>query len=92
MLDTLSSTSLLVVMEIIGPIVLAAALIYAGPDAAVSPTVQEGYAVLRGLIVRIAQAGNIVIADTAGGPIDVGYAKGKVTPPPAASRTWAACT
>ena len=29
--------------------------------------------------IHIAQAGNIVIADTAGGPIEVGYAKGMVT-------------
>jgi len=35
------------------------ALIYAGPYVAVSPPVQEGYAVVRGLIVRIAEAGRL---------------------------------
>jgi hypothetical protein len=50
MLDTLSSTSLLVAMEIIGPIVLAAALIYASVEwsrrrkasVAVSETATDG--------------------------------------------------
>src|SRR6478609_5881141 len=36
-------------------------LIYASPDAAVSPPVQEGFAVVRGLIVRIAEAGRLRI-------------------------------
>ena len=35
------------------------ALIYAGPYAAVSPPVQEGYEVLRGLVARIAEAGRL---------------------------------
>jgi AcrR family transcriptional regulator len=35
------------------------ALIYAGPESAVSPSVQEGYALLTGIIVRIAEAGRL---------------------------------
>jgi AcrR family transcriptional regulator len=38
------------------------ALIYAGPLAAVSPSVEEGYAVLRALVARIAEVGRLRVS------------------------------